>query len=131
MFLKVMNDDEKGKFLELVYKVANIDGEYAEDEEELIRSYKNELGVKTIKDTATLEELIEYFARKNNEIKKVVFFETIGLINADEKIEKEEKEVIVLMQIKFELNEDTYRKLYDVAKKLQSVYDEIFDVIFD
>ncbi len=40
MFLQVMNNEEKEKFLELVYKIANIDGEYAQEEEELINNYK-------------------------------------------------------------------------------------------
>lgn len=42
MFLQVMNMEEKMKFLEFVYKIANIDGEYAEEEIEIVNSYKNE-----------------------------------------------------------------------------------------
>ena len=44
MFLQVMNMEEKEKFLEFVYKIANVDGEYAEEEQEIIDSYKD--GVK-------------------------------------------------------------------------------------
>ena len=51
MFLQVMNMEEKMKFLEFVYKIANIDGEYAEEEIEIVNSYKNELGINEIPET--------------------------------------------------------------------------------
>ena len=48
MFLNSMSTDEKDRFLELAYKLAQIDGEYAEEEEEIINSYKAELGITDI-----------------------------------------------------------------------------------
>lgn len=131
MFLRVMNQEEKEKFLELVYKVANVDGEYGEDEAELITSYKSELGLEEIKDTSKIEELVEYFSDKNITLKKIVLFETIGLVCADEEIKEEESKVLCLMNQRFGLGEGVYEKLCGVSQKLQSVYDEIFDVLFE
>ncbi len=130
MFLKVMNQEEKEKFLELIYKVANIDGEYAEEEEEIIDNYKIELGIKNMEETASLEELVDYFGIKNSSLKKIVFFETVGLVNADDKFEKAEEEVLLLMHKKFGFDDREYEKIINIAKKLQSVYDEVFELIF-
>ncbi len=130
MFLQVMNNEEKEKFLELVYKIANIDGEYAQEEEELINNYKLELGLSEISDTGKVEELVEYFAPKNETLKKIVMFEVVGLLNADDKIEKEEEDLLKLMTEKFCFTDDMTKKIQSVAEELQRVYDSIYDLIF-
>ena len=114
----------------MIYKVANIDGEYAEEEEEIIDNYKIELGIKNMEETASLEELVDYFGIKNSSLKKIVFFETVGLVNADDKFEKAEEEVLLLMHKKFGFDDREYEKIINIAKKLQSVYDEVFELIF-
>ncbi len=131
MFLRIMNQEEKKKFLEFAYKVANIDGEYAEEEQEIIDSYKNELDLDTIGDTGSIEELIDFFASKTESLKKVILFETVGLVNADDKIEKEESDVLSLMNDKFGFNAEISNKINATAKKLQEVYDEVYNVLFD
>ena len=42
MFANVMNQTEKEKFLELIYKIAQCDDEYSEEEEDLLNNYKIE-----------------------------------------------------------------------------------------
>lgn len=131
MFLQVMNQEEKEKFLELIYKVANIDSEYAEEEQEIIENYKIELELEVIKDTAGIEELIHYFASKATTLKKIVLFETIGMVNADDRIEEEEEKVLSLMEKEFEFATGEAEQIKKIAEKLQKIYDEIYDVIFD
>ena len=131
MFLQVMNKEEKEKFMELVYKIANIDGEYAEEEQEIIDSYKNELGLYEIPETSSVDGLIEYFSKKEKEMKKIVLFEIIGLINADDKVEKEEGVALNKISECFGLDEKIINKIENVAKKLQDVYDEVYSVLFD
>ena len=48
MFIERLNENEKKDFLELIYKIANCDNNFADEEEELINSYKNELGLSLI-----------------------------------------------------------------------------------
>lgn len=131
MFLQVMNMEEKEKFLEFIYKIANIEGEYAEEEQELINSYKNELGVFEIHDTSNIEELIDYFATKTVEMKKIILFEVIGMINADDKVASEEEELLNKVTASFGLDNGITQKIKVVAKKLQDVYDEVYDILFD
>lgn len=131
MFLQVMNTEEKEKFLEFIYKVANIEGEYVEEEKELINSYKNELGISEILDTCNIEELIEYFSTKTTEMKKIILFEVIGLINSDDKVVKEEEEFLNKIIVSFGLDNEIVERIKSVAKKLQNVYDEVYDTLFD
>lgn len=131
MFLQVMNAEEKEKFLEFVYKVANIDGEYAEEEQEIINSYKNELGVSEIPETSDIEGLIEYFSTKVDEMKKIILFETFGLINVDDRIAKEEVNILNKVITSFGLDNEVVEKIKSAVKKLQDVYDEVYDILFD
>ena len=131
MFLHVMSDEEKGKFLEMVYKIANIDGKFADEEQEIINSYKSETGVSVIPDTDNIDGLISYFSGTSDTLKKIILFEIVGLINAEDKIEKEEKLILDKLTEKFGLSEGNIEKIKSVAEKLKEVYDEIFDVLFD
>lgn len=131
MFLQIMNTEEKEKFLEFVYKVANVEGEFAEEEQEIINSYKNELGVSEIPETSDIEGLIGYFSTKVDEIKKIVLFEIIGLINADNKIAKEEENILNKVVASFALDNEIVGRIKSTAKKLQDIYDEVYDILFD
>lgn len=131
MFLQVMNTEEKAKFLEYAYKIASIDGDFAEEEQEIINSYKNEVGLHEISDTSDIDGLIAFFSTKSDVLKKIVLFETIGLINADDKIAKEEEAILKKIIDSFDLDIEVVNKINYVVKKMQEVYDEVYDVLFD
>ena len=130
MFVQVMEKEEREKFLELIYKIANIDGDYAAEEEELIDSYKAELELSDIKDTDTIEEIIDYFSSKSESIRKIVLFEMYGMINSDGKIDISEEKIFNLSQEKFGISEQQTKAIINVAEELQEVYDKVYDVLF-
>lgn len=130
MFVQVMGKEEREKFLELIYKIANIDGDYVAEEEELIDSYKAELELSDIKDTDTIEEIIDYFSSKSESIRKIVLFEVYGMINADGKIDISEEKLFNLSQEKFGISEQQTKAIINVAEELQKVYDKVYDVLF-
>ncbi len=130
MFTHLMNEEEKNKFLELVYKISKIDGEYAQEEEELINSYKNELGLEVIEDTEPINTLISYFGNKPKELKRIVVFEIYGMILADDKIEKNEEQVLNEIRKEFNFEEGELEDILSLVKRLQNVYDDIYNVIF-
>lgn len=129
MFLNVMEVEERKKFLELAFKLAQIDGDYAEEEEEIINSYKAELGITEIEDTLSIDELISYFSSKNDTVKKVVLFEVYGMIRADDKTEKSEEEVFDNIKSQFNISDDVVEQIVSVADELQNVYDKLYDVL--
>jgi len=129
MFLNSMSTDEKERFLELAYKLAQIDRNYAEEEEEIINSYKAELGITDIGDTGSVDELIDFFATKDEPVKKIVLFELYGMICADSKIEESEKDVFEKIKTKFGISESLVKQIVEVADELQAVYDKIYDIL--
>ena len=130
MFANVMDQSEKEKFLELIHKIAQCDEDYSEEEEELLNNYKIELGIQDVKDTDTLEGLVDFFAGKTPELKKIVFFELYGMIMADGKIALKESELIEMVEKAFGLPESLYIEIISVADELRKVYDRIYDVLF-
>lgn len=64
-------------------------------------------------------------------LKRIIIFETIGLINADNKIEPEEAELMNKMIRSFQLDNVVVEKIDMVAKRLQDVYDDVYTAIFD
>jgi uncharacterized tellurite resistance protein B-like protein len=130
MFANVMNQSEKEKFLELIYKIAQCDEEYSEEEEEILNNYKAELGMENVNDTDTLEGLVTFFAGKSPELKKIVFFELYGMIMADRKIEKNEAELMEMIEKAFGLPESQYKDIISVAEDLRNVYERVYEVLF-
>ena len=129
MFLISMSIDEKERFLELAYKLAQVDGNYAEEEEEIINSYKAELGITNIGDTGSIDELIAFFATRNEPVKKIVLFELYGMMCADRKIKEAEKDVFEKLKTKFGVSEKLIRQIIEVADELQAVYDKVYDIL--
>lgn len=131
MFANLMNREEKEKFLELVYKIANCDQNYAEEEEELINNYKIELGLTDILETDSMENIIKYFGNKEEQIKKIVFFEVYGIIMADDAIADKEDQTIIQIKENFGLEEVVYDRLISAVMGLQKAYDAVYTAIFD
>lgn len=131
MFANLFNSEEKENFLELVYKIATCDGEYAAEEEELVNNYKIELSINNIPETKSISELIEYFSHKETPLKKVVFFELYGMIMADSYIADNESKILDYLKEKFTLNEKEYLKMITAANELQRAYDLVYDAVFN
>ena len=55
----------------MVYKVATVDGEYADEEKGIIENYKKEMEVTEIPETDTIDGLVKYFSGKSETIKKI------------------------------------------------------------
>ena len=130
MFTNLFNEEEKKNFLELVYRIASCDGEYEDEEKELVNSYKKELGIDTVPDTSSMDQLISYFSDKSESLKRIVFFELYGMVMADGKIDNEESAVVEEIEKKFNLGESVYTKLIDAAHSLQTAYDKVYNAVF-
>lgn len=131
MFLSVLDKEGKTKFLEFAYAVANIDRDYAEEEQQLINSYQIETGILELPAmTNSIDELITYFAAQNTSVKKIVFFEIYGMLLTDNRITSEEKELFTEIESKFGIPSETLDAIKDLIKELQDLYDKIYDVCF-
>lgn len=130
MFLNVLNQDEKEKCLRLFYLVVNIDGNYSEEEFNLLESYKAQLGLAEIQETEeSFEELIDYFSTKSESIRKMLCFEIYGLILADEIIAKREQDLLDSINIKFKIEEEKLEEIKHLVNDLQNLYNNIYKAL--
>lgn len=130
MDVNILDQEERKKLLGLIYKLACCDGEYADEEKEIISNYKIELDVHEISDTDSINELCDYFATKPEKIRKIVMFEVLGMILADKKFVPEEVEVFNSIKKSFSLNDRDMTEIISHATTLQKEYDQVYDVLF-
>lgn len=93
MFLANLSEQEKELFIALSIHAANANGEFNEDEEELIKSYCYEMNVLFFNPSkmATMEEITTYFRSAKEKVKRIVALELIGLMYVDGKFDDAER----------------------------------------
>ena len=84
MFLKELNNKEAIAFINLVNEFANIDHVLAREEKRLIKDYLKELNLDLSKIGAvSYEEALEILKNSKERIKRIVYFELVGLALVD------------------------------------------------
>lgn len=129
MFLNSLDDESKRNFLELAYKLAVSDNEFSESENDILNSFESEMGVTEIPDTSTVDDLIDYFSRKDITVQRIVWLELYGMIMADDKITNEEQEIRNKIEKQFTLQKEDFDKISKAADDLKNVYAEIYHAI--
>lgn len=130
MFAIYLNEEERNKLFELIYKLACCDEECAEEEKELVNSYKNELGIDEISDTDTIAGLTAYFAQKDSRIKRMILFEICGLILADNHVGDTEQEAYEYIKSAFALGATVTEDIVSAANDYKIIKDRVYDVVF-
>lgn len=84
MFLKELNNKEAVAFINLVNEFANIDHVLAREEKRLIKDYLKELNLDLSKIGAvSYDEALEILKNSKERIKRIVYFELVGLALVD------------------------------------------------
>jgi uncharacterized tellurite resistance protein B-like protein len=125
MFLHLLNETEKVKFLELAVYVANVDNEFSQKEKEKIKEIckEMELDCKEVELKTDIDEVVDFFAKCEEFKKRVVFIEILCLMLVDG-IVQEEKEFLEKLKEKFKLDNEFESK---VIKWCQEFYKIKFD----
>ena len=96
MFLDVLNKDEKEWFMDLAIKAAEANGEVAKEEVRMLHAFAAEMKIPArVKCERDLDSILKDFV--NNSSKKsmkVILFELIGIIFADNEFDEAEKKFI-------------------------------------
>jgi len=114
MLLMKLKSIEKFAFLELAYHVANIDGEFEQEEKNVIEEYCAEMGIDNIDystDEFDLEETLSKI--KTLKSKKIILLELMILIHSDDKFHRFEHDVI-----------DKIVTYYNISKKDIEIYSQ-------
>ncbi|WP_338631479.1 hypothetical protein [Clostridium baratii] len=105
MFLKEFNKEEAKAFINLVNQFANIDDNFVKEEEKLIKEYKNELNIEEDYELIlAYDEVISILRRSSERIKKIVYFELVGLALIDGNYEDIEVDFLDKIAIDLDIN---------------------------
>lgn len=84
MFLKELNNEEAVAFVNLLDQFANVDNEVAREEKRLIEGYVKELGLEKDKvGILSYDDIVEVLKKSKERIKRIIYFELIGLALVD------------------------------------------------
>ncbi|WP_238907331.1 hypothetical protein [Clostridium sp. YIM B02506] len=124
MFLHELNKEESIAFVNLVKEFANIDEIFANEEKNLIDDYIKELSLEECNVyKLTLEEIEKTLRDSSDRVKKIIYFELVGLALVDG--EYEHKEKVFLNNLVYSFNIGLARRLefMDFFRHVKSIYD--------
>jgi hypothetical protein len=100
LLLSLLNDEEKGYFIDLLLKIIAFDGKVTpDDEQSIINTFQSELGeYKYQSSDKTFEELLEYFKEKSKVVKNIVLLNVFNVSLFDEWYSAEEHFMIEKVQ---------------------------------
>lgn len=95
MLLMQLKNTEKFAFVNLAYYIANIDGEFEQEEKNIIQEYCVEMGVDNViydEEKFDLEETLSKIESLKS--KKIVLLELMILVHSDDKFHRFEQSII-------------------------------------
>lgn len=105
MFLNSLENNEKVAFLKLAHHLARCDGDFSENEHNVIATYCLEMQIKDItysKKEFDLNQVLEEFKHQENQ--KIVLLEVMALVYSDG-LHAEEQKVLNVIIEKFNISE--------------------------
>ena len=114
MLLSLLTREEKKYFIDLLNRVVLVDGKATETEQKIFNRLKYELGenFNSYKISAlSIDKLINYFAKKNDSTKRLVYMNIVALSLNDELYSVEEHLLIEKIQEAFGINEKKKKEL--------------------
>ncbi len=124
MLLNQLSENSKNLFLNLEVFLANVDGEYSESEDRIIRMHCKEMGLEIIQynENVMLEDI---FKNINSEMtvkeKKIIFIELLAVVFIDGVYDDREKEFIENLRKLLYIPENVGQQAFDMVKKLVDV----------
>ncbi len=121
MFANELNFEQSSKLVDLVYKLAQIDSQYDFDEESFVDQLKLEFDVCQVNESASINDLVDYFSSQNEKIKKIVLFHVIFLIYSDTYLSESEKDTFNYIIEQFEIGSDEVEKIEELVNDFMDV----------
>lgn len=124
MLLMQLHAKEKFAFLELAHHLARIDGEFGENERDVILEYCAEMGIEDMieydEKSFDLKELLKDFSSKKSQ--KILLLELMILVHADDKFHFKEVELVNEIAAAFDINNATIAHYSSWGKAVTALY---------
>jgi uncharacterized tellurite resistance protein B-like protein len=123
MFLNRLEKNEKVAFLELAHHIARSDGDFSEDQKDIIGKYCMEMQIEDIKYDEEKFDIYNTLDKvKNKSSKKIILLEIMALIYSDNFLHEEERKVLEKVLEEFDLNYNLSIVYTEWAKTMLSLY---------
>ena len=129
MIAGLLNKEERKKFLELICKLASCDGELDAQEQKMIQNYMGELSLSEVPDTDSLQALTDYFAKKDERVKKAVLYEICGIILSDSNVGENEQRAFDAVKSAFALDPRITEEIVSIANDEKILADQLRDIL--
>jgi hypothetical protein len=124
MFLNQLNEEQKENFLELAYYAANINNDFAEEQKQMLDSYKLETSMTSyVIQEKKIDEIVAPFT--DTKSKKIALLEAIAILYSDKKITPEESDLMDQFTTLFSSSQEDI----DFIKKWVELYFEAVEGI--
>ena len=128
MFLNILAEENKERFMKLCGCAIYADGIVADEEKELALTYCREMNIEQrVPDNSepledVLKELSEYATERE---KKIIVFEILGMFLADDDYAREEEEMMKKIVEALNIVPEKLESMLSLLNIYKSVYDEI------
>ena len=133
MYLDNLNYEEKHSFIELAKIVSEIDGEVSFEETNVINQYIKEIRFSENFDFSyrDFDGILKSFENSSLTNKKIILFEILILVKADNKFCEKEKEIINLLVKSFNINREDCKDLMDITSAISLSLRKASEIIFE
>lgn len=131
MFLKRLNQIEKEAFVSLAVKAAEANGQFADEEYQMIEEYCEEMGIAFFdaRNVKPMDDVIRVFADSEEQHKKIAVMEIIGLMYADGGYDTDEKAFVGKFADGIGVSQETVKKSEDTLAKYIDMTRDLLDCI--
>ncbi|WP_274880543.1 hypothetical protein [Vibrio harveyi] len=130
MFLNALNTQEKEVFLNLIINLANVDGEFSNEEQNQLSAYLAEMNL-DLKEPEAYEnhssDLIASLQSSSDISKRIIFMELYALAVADG-LNEEEKNLLDSIQEAFGFSDSFTSEVLDWYTKLLPMYKKGYEL---
>lgn len=127
MFLDMLNKDEKEWFLDLAIKAAEANGDVAQEETQMLRTFAAELNIpaRTKTDRELNDILKDFSDNSSKKSKKIVLFEIIGILFADSEFDDEEKKYLDKVTTALDLDDSVKNDMITEINEYSALFNRI------
>lgn len=132
MFLYSLKEDNKLRFIELCRYASEADEKVEDKEKETIAMYCREMGISKELSSVKRELNIVLNELKNEADtteKRIILFEILGLMLADEQYTKLEEQFVLKIIEAFEMDNQTVNSMYGLLEIYKVVYKQLYMTI--
>ena len=131
MFLSMLNEKLKPKFLQLAINAANANGNFDNIEKQLISVMASEMNIESdIKISSSDESLLSEIISCSSETeRRIMLFETIAILYSDDKIEEDETRFLYRIASSFDIDHETLSTMITYISDYKRLYIDISNLL--